>query len=589
MRKTNVAMLSIFLLAGCSGAGSGGTVNSNSTTLNSSIPGLSTFSSISAGDIGSLNGGTSLALNDHFSVDRFRTLWANIKHVMPSFISFAYASTSSTSPTACVNTATKFAGTRDDVNWSQLQISANQTEPCLSSIQDGGSYLIATSPNVKDVSGNVCDLIFVKKVDGSLFCFNNALESGASRTLNYALGTDNRPAFSPQIGMGTNQDSAYLSQNGNFFYAPYSGSNGLRSFVGITSFDLTDPSGPIGNKVTHLSSGNGYSYSLVWFQGMENGDAYVSYSKNFDPGGADLTQSYFSTTSASEAVIARGSYTATNSIPTYSSDLLKDFAANLNGITWTLYNNYQVIPDPQASPTNKSFFAVQLPARRLLKVTVDSQNNVSISDFGDTRVRYYFFTEGGAAYGPAAYYNNSSANHSVGDECQLVISNNYNALDCDFYLVKHDLTNPNASDEKLLRLFVVGKNAWDYVPFFRTATKIFIPNYNAGSGGDPFFGETMWNNTIPFPSTLYVVDTTNGLNSSSPVSSLSLNTTGLDVSKTKIKSFNINKPRDLFLVKGVMTDGSGTFTSKIGASGISKLTKYGKSDLFPDGIQFIAN
>ena len=156
-------------------------------------------------------------------------------------------------------------------------------------------------------------------------------------------------------------------------------------------------------------------------------------------------------------------------------------------------------------------------------------------------------------------------------------------------MVKHDLTGANTNDQKVLRLFVVGKNAWDYVPVFRTATKIFIPNYNAGNGGDPFLGETFWNNAITFPTTMYVIDTTNGLDSNSSVSNITLTPSSLDASKTKITSFNINYPRDLLLMKGVMTDSSGTFTSKINSSGIAKLTKYGSTSLFPDGIQFISN
>jgi hypothetical protein len=584
-------ILSVTLFAcGGGGGGGGGTASTSLTTLNSSVSSVSSYSSISAGDVGSLNGGTSVAALDQVLLDHYLRIATRLKQLLPDLLPVAYASNSNVAAQTCINTSTKIAGSRDDVSWAQLQLSSNQTEPCLSSIQDARAYLIATAPNVKDSSGNVCDLIFIKKSDGSLTCYNNPLETGGSRVFNYKLGTDSRPSFGPQIGMGTNGASAYLSQNGNYFYAPYKGSNGTLSFVGITSFDLTGASGPVGKKIVHLLSGATDSYDVNWFQGMENGDAYVAYSKNYDIGGADLTQSYVTAVTGGEAQIALGSYTPTNNIPAYTSDLLKEYAAQLNRITWQLFDNYQIIPDPQATSNNHSFFAIQLAARTLLKVSIDSHNAISISDYGDTHLRYIFFTENGAGYGPAAYFNNATGNHSVGDECAgYNISDNYDATDCDFYLVKHDLTGANAADQKILRLFAVGKNAWDYVPVFRTATKVFIPNYNKGNAGDPFLGQTFWNNTITFPTSMYVIDTTNGLDSNSTVSNMTLNPSALDATKTKITSFNINYPRDLLLMKGVMTDSSGTFTSKINSSGISKLTKYGSASLFPDGIQFIAN
>ncbi len=581
-------ILSVTLYA-CGGGGGGGSSSATPSTLSSSLSSVSSYSSISAGEVGSLNGGTSVASLDQLILEQYLRISTRIKQLLPDFLPVAYASNSQVAAQTCVNASTKIAGTLDDISWAQLQLSSNQTEPCLSSIQDARAYIIATAPNVKDSSGNVCDLIFIKKSDGSLTCYNNSLETGGSRVFNYKLGTDSRPSFGPQIGMGTNAASAYLSQNGNYFYAPYKGSNGTQSFVGITSFDLTGITGPVGKKIVHLFSGAAYAYDLNWFQGMENGDAYVAYSKNYDVGGADLIQSYVTASSGGEAQIAQGSYTPTNSIPTYTSDLLKEYAAQINGITWELFDNYQIIPDPQATSTNHSFLAIQLAARRLLKVSIDSNNAVSMADYGDTHLRYIFFTENGTGYGPAAYYNNTSGNHNAGDECSYNISDNYNATDCDFYLVKHDLTGANTNDQKVLRLFVVGKNAWDYVPVFRTATKIFIPNYNAGNGGDPFLGETFWNNAITFPTTMYVIDTTNGLDSNSSVSNITLTPSSLDASKTKITSFNINYPRDLLLMKGVMTDSSGTFTSKINSSGIAKLTKYGSTSLFPDGIQFISN
>lgn len=587
MRKYLVVSL-LFVLSACGGGGGGGTTSISPTTLSASVSSVSSYSSISAGDVSSLNGGTSVASLDQFLLDHYSKIATKIRQFLPELMPVAYAANTSVAAQTCVNTSTKIAGTRDDISWAQLQLSSNQTEPCLSSIQDARAYLIVTAPNVKDASGNVCDLIFIKKSDGSLTCYNNALETGGARVFNYKLGTDSRPSFGPQIGMGTNGASAYLSQNGNYFYAPYNGSNGAQSFVGITSFDLTSASGPVGSKIVHLLSGAAYSYHLDWFQGMENGDAYVAYSKNYDVGGADLAQSYITAATSGVAQIAQGSYTAANNVPAYTSDLLKEYATQLNRVTWQLFDNYQVIPDPQASSTNHSFFAIQLPARTLLKVSIDSHNVVSISDYGDTHLRYIFFTENGSGYGPAAYYNNTAGNHNAGDECSYSISDNYNATDCDFYLVKRDLTGAS-TDQKILRLFVVGKNAWDYVPLFRTSTKIFVPNYNAGNGGDPFLGQTFWNNAITYPTLMYVIDTTNGLDSNSPVSSNTLAPSALDTTKTKITSFNINYPRDLLLMKGVTTDSSGTFTSKINSTGVSKLTKYGSSNLFPDGIQFIAN
>lgn len=574
--------------SGCGGGGGGSSSANAPTTLTSSVAGLTTYASLSAGDVNALSGATNVSMLERSMMNALDGLSAYWRQLKVNWLPVAYAANSTVVPSACKTAATKIAGTQDEINWTQLKLSSSATEPCISSIQDARTYVVLTAPGVQDASGHVCDLIFLKKRDGTLYCFTNALETGAGRVFNYALGSDSRPAFGPQIGMGTYGASAYLSQNGRYFFAAYQGTNGVKSFVGVTSFDLSQTDGPVGAKLVHLLNGVNYSQHIDWFQGMENGDAYVAYSKPYDAGGADLTASYVAPAlSTPETVIVRSAYTAQIGVPTSSMDKLKEFVQGLPSVRWELFSNYQIIPDPQASASSHSFFAVHLTGRRMLKINIDDQNAVAISDLGDTRVRYYFFSEGGYAYGPASYYSTAAGNHGVGDECVLQISDNYNATDCDFYLVKHDLSGVNPQDQKLVRLFPVGRNAWDYVPVFRTASKVFVLNYNQGNGGDPFLGETFWNGAIPIPSNVHVINTANGLDANSPVAALTLNPTGLDLAQTSVSSFNVNYAKDLLLLKG--TQGGGAFTAKIKLDGVAKLNKYADKTLFPDGIQYIAN
>ncbi len=569
------------LLLACGGGGGGGAggVNLPAVTLQSQLPEVTSSEYITAGLPEALNGSVQMASIS----DRFNYLLASMKEAIRNgrnpFIGNAFAADTS----ACIDQSMALSGAVSEagkLNWRLLKIVKGASSPCITAVQDSRNFIIITAANIGDASGKLCDLIFISKSDGALKCERTDLGGGAVVT-KYNIGSNVLPDYSAQVSFGRSRLSAHTSQNGKFLYVPYVGQDGGKIVRGVVAFNIESLSVPSAGVVLLKTQG-----SVNLMQGMENGDLWVNYQicPN-DKGGCDGTESYIRVDEGvpREVIFGRLFTTSSNKIPQSSLTLMGDYFRSQLDSQTPYFNTYQVIPgDGSGGLTRAIYFNNQ---GWVVKAEIDNNGAVTFEGQGRTLVNYYFFSEGGSVYGVRSFDN------STGDQCwgYSTLPENgsagYDAQDCTFYVVRHSLRSGSSGvDEKVVPLFAVGKNAWDYVPIIRTAGKIYVLNYNDGNYGDPFFGQNrFWNGKIPLPPSVYVVDAPVGQDGSWSVAQYEV--PSANASNTQLKAIQISYGQNELVMKG--TRGGSPMMAVLGTQGLRSQQVYSNPNLLSDGIQVI--
>lgn len=381
LSKSLALALVAFGLSGCGGGSSSAT---SATTLSASVGSLSN-STVTVGSAKALTGSEVVA-----------SLPSLLNRLRVMFTPLAFAANTQ----SCSNSA--FLSTTDGVTWSTLGLtSASDTPPCVTQSQDAGKYLILQTSTLTDSSGTACDLIAIKKSDGTATCltFNIPGKSEAGEITFY-------------LDEASGQTPGQLTLNGKYFFIGFKATKNVTAAVhGFVRVDL-DSASPTGftayarkGTASSVDSDDIDNKTIFWspFYGLENGDMLVNLSATSAGQATGANENYYvvvdsTLTDATQAVAAKFSSHAANPNDGYDIDMTsllgKWFSSVDSGVTYTAahYNNdaisslavdgeHSVYFTVSGTTPVRQNLACSAQAQSLVKVTVDPTNGaVSYSD-----------------------------------------------------------------------------------------------------------------------------------------------------------------------------------------------------------------
>ncbi len=215
-----------------------------------------------------------------------REVMLAVTSVIPSAVAQAASSSSSASASSSSTTTTTTCNVKTlmalDANGAEQELSlTGSTDECVgvTDMFDGKNYVLLAAEGIYSDS-KVCNLVFVQKSTGSLFCVGESQRS--------------RYSFSRKDGNNWKKyDILQATENGNYIFLEAKvdlfsdAGDKTGELIKIIRFDLTDSTnGPVAQTVLEGentawfnwgNSGDTSYFTIYGYSGLENGDLAVSY------------------------------------------------------------------------------------------------------------------------------------------------------------------------------------------------------------------------------------------------------------------------------------------------------------------------
>jgi hypothetical protein len=276
MRKISLIMVILYSLVACSssddsadpGSGSSAPVSSNgSNQLVSSIPNLSSYSALALVSAKSTSSSSRLARSSAATDNSSLGNSCNVKALV---------------------------GVSDD--GEEVDLALTESEDCVgvTDMFDGKKYILLAAEGVYK-NDQVCNIVFVQKSTGNLFCLGESQRSRYS--FSRKAGSSGSSGSSGAMAGGSSwkkYDILQATENGNYIFLETTvdlfddSGNKTSELIKIIRFDLTDPGGgPVASTVLKGENTDWYnwgnnsgdtSYFYIYgYAGLENGDLAASY------------------------------------------------------------------------------------------------------------------------------------------------------------------------------------------------------------------------------------------------------------------------------------------------------------------------
>lgn len=203
---------------------------------------------------------------------------AILENLMALLVRPAYAAT-------CANDAYKLIGVKDDGSSTPLAVTAGGTDQCgvgFRSMFDAGNYILLTGDGIyKDEL--TCNLVFLKKANGELFCVGETVPAkydilGKSAWKNYArlqLSTDKNYLFLEAAAVIFDSNNQITGKKTKLMRFDLSNEdNGPQGTVLVEGFQNSWLSSGFNGDVSQFEG-----FDINNYAGLDNGDAMVMYNR----------------------------------------------------------------------------------------------------------------------------------------------------------------------------------------------------------------------------------------------------------------------------------------------------------------------